>query len=508
MKRTGQEFADPEPKRQQLDGPSVELKARAEDILRNVFGHSEFREPQLDVINSILGGKDTLTLLPTGRGKSLCYQLPALMCSNKVAIVISPLIALMQDQVAALKAKAIGCAMLSSANSAADNYAVYADLRNADSGTRLLYLSPERLATESFRSFLRELADQQKISFFAIDEAHCISQWGHDFRPTYTEISYLKSNFPQIPMLALTATATPRVKADMIEQLQFKDYNFFFGTFNRPEISYEVRKEYDRDAAISQLIRSYPVGTNVIVYCLTRAECDTLAEYLKQRGHAARSYHAGLPTQLRNTTLDEWQSGVFTIVCATIAFGMGIDKANVRLVIHRSMSKSVEGFYQESGRGGRDGKPAQSVLFYNKKDMELLEFFISKTKNEKHKAHQEEALASMKAYCKLKKCRRTYLLNYFGEPSSPTVCNKNCDQCDPMVHKRPKEEPVQQSEQVFPPYATKTPKGKCTHCGRTLVAIGRSRDGGAKHNDWSSRTLHKKCWKELNPQGNSKKKRY
>ena len=502
MKRVA-EFEDPEPKRRQLD----DFKARAEEVLRTVFGHAEFREPQLDVIDSILKGKDTLTLLPTGRGKSLCYQLPALMCGNKVAVVISPLIALMQDQVAALRAKGIACSMLSSANTSSENYAVYRDLRNPESETRLLYLSPERLATESFRDFLRELASLNKISFFAIDEAHCISQWGHDFRPTYTQISYLKTMFPTIPMLALTATATKRVKADMIEQLKFKDYNFFFGTFNRPEISYEVRDDYDRDACIARLIRSYPANTNVIVYCLTRAECEKLAEFLQEQGLPARAYHAGLPTLQRNTTLEEWQTGKFSIVCATIAFGMGIDKANVRLVVHRSMSKSVEGFYQESGRGGRDGQPAQSIVFYRKSDMELLNFFISKTKNEKHKANQEQALADMKAYCKLKKCRRAYLLNYFGEPATPAVCNKTCDQCNPSVHVRPVQQEIKvQKVKPVDDKPSETPKGKCTHCGRALVAIGRSRDKGAKHNDWAARTLHKKCWKELNPQGKKRSK--
>jgi len=492
MKRAS-EFHEPEAKRQELD----DFKTRAEEILRLVFGHTEFREPQLDVIDSILRGKDTLTLLPTGRGKSLCYQLPALMCGNKVAVVISPLIALMQDQVSALRAKGIGCAMLSSANSPAENYAVYDDLRNPDSGTRLLYLSPERLATESFRNFLQELNSSNKISFFAIDEAHCISQWGHDFRPTYTQISYLKTMFPAIPMLALTATATLRVKADMIEQLQFKDYNFFFGTFNRPEISYEVRRAYDRDAAICSLIRAQPEGTNVIVYCLTREQCNKLSAYLQERNLPASAYHAGLATALRNETLERWQSGAFSIVCATIAFGMGIDKANVRLVIHRSLSKSVEGFYQESGRGGRDGLPAQSIVFYDKADLKLLNFLISKTKNEKHRLCQEQSLADMKAYCKLTRCRRAYLLNYFGEPATYEICNKTCDQCEPMIHRRAKAEPaVAQVDSKAPP--SKTPKGKCTHCGRALVAIGRSRSKGAKHNDWSSRTLHKKCWIKMN----------
>ena len=503
MKRSGSSFDEPDSKRQEIEpefsAPLVvepEFKEKALATLKTVFGHDNFREPQLEVVNSILKGNDTLVLLPTGRGKSLCYQLPAVM-SDGVAIVISPLIALMQDQVAALRAKGINCAMLSSANTGIENHRTVQYLFEEGCDCRLLYVSPERLATGHFREVLSELAKLKRISFFAVDEAHCISQWGHDFRPTYTEISYLKEAFPEIPMLALTATATDRVKADMIDQLKFNDFRFFFGTFNRPEISYEVRRVKYRDDSIAELIKEYPFGTNVIIYCLSRANCEELASKLQEKNLPARAYHAGLPTAERNATLEQWQSGQFSIVCATVAFGMGIDKANVRLVIHRSMPKTVEGFYQESGRAGRDGLPAQSVLFYDRDDLGILNFFIEKIKNPKHREHQEKALQDIIEYCKLRTCRRVYLLKYFGEPATSAICNNTCDQCNPKVHHRPvivHEAPPQKIKEKAP---AETPKGKCLHCNRALVAVGTARSKGAKHDDWGTRKYHKKCWKIL-----------
>lgn len=494
MKRAGEQL-ESEPKRHESEfsAPLIvepEFKEKALAILKNVFGHQEFREPQLEVVNSISKGNDTLTLLPTGRGKSLCYQLPAVMCEGKVAIVISPLIALMQDQVAALRARGICCAMMSSANSAAENYQARQDLFSAESNCKLLYLSPERLATDNFRSLLAELVELKRVSFFAIDEAHCISEWGHDFRPTYKQIGYLKQAYPDIPMLALTATATDRVKGDIVDQLKFENFRFFFGTFNRPEISYEVRQASDRDLAIARLIAEYPKGTKVIVYCLSRANCEALAAYLQDRRLSAKAYHAGLPTKERNATLLEWQASQFNIVCATIAFGMGIDKADVRLVIHRSMSKSVEGFYQESGRGGRDGLPALSVLYYDHDDLGMLRFFIEKVKNPVHKENQEKALNDMVAYCKLRTCRRVYLLKHFGEASTPALCNGTCDKCKSKIQAK-----VNVAKQITAPSAS--PKGKCLHCWGALVPVGRSRDGGAKHKDWSTRKYHKACWKKI-----------
>jgi ATP-dependent DNA helicase RecQ len=503
MKRNGSDFDEPASKRQDT-GPEFsapltvepEFKEKALATLKNVFGHDNFREPQLEVVNSILKGNDTLVLLPTGRGKSLCYQLPAVM-SDGTAVVISPLIALMQDQVAALRAKGVNCSMLSSANTGMENHRTVQYLFEENCDCRLLYVSPERLATDNFRNVLSELAKLKRISFFAVDEAHCISQWGHDFRPTYTEIGYLKEAFPEIPMLALTATATDRVKNDMIEQLKFSNYRFFFGTFNRPEISYEVRRAKKRDESIADLIKEYPYGTNVIIYCLSRANCEDLAKTLQTKNLPAKAYHAGLPTAERNATLEQWQSGQFSIVCATIAFGMGIDKANVRLVIHRSLPKTVEGFYQESGRAGRDGLPAQSVLFYDSDDLGILNFFIEKIKNLEHREHQEQALQHMIDYCKLKTCRRVYLLGYFGEPATSAICNNTCDQCNPKVHHRPiiaHETPKPIAKPSAPAVA---PKGKCLSCGRTLVAVGSARSKGAKHDDWGTRKYHKKCWKEI-----------
>lgn len=507
MKRAGEDEEDPEAKRQVVQAVlseevlpiEPEFKARAEEILKNVFGHSSFREPQLHVMNSILQGHNTLTLLPTGRGKSLCYQLPALMSGDKLTIVVSPLIALMQDQVAALRAKGIGCAMLSSANNSSENFDVIQELNNPNTVYRLLYLSPERLATDGFRNVLYDLVNEGRIAFFAIDEAHCISQWGHDFRPSYTQLSFLRDSFPHIPVLALTATATARVKADMLKQLKFEDYKFFYGTFNRPELSYEVRRDYDRDDAIVKLLKSRAPGLNAIIYCLSRANCDDLAKLLQKNGIAAKSYHAGLTTPQRNATIEEWQEEKFNVVCATIAFGMGIDKANVELVIHRSMSKTVEGYYQESGRGGRNGKPAHCILFYDSKDIGLLNFFIDKIENREHKANQRAALDSMIEYCKLKTCRRVFLLEYFGEPATSLICKGSCDVCNPDVHKIANQAPIVVEKLGKGERPSETPKAKCLHCGRTLVPVGKSRVAGANHDDWTTRKYHKKCWKLIAP---------
>lgn len=416
--------------------PTLEkFYADAYGLLERVFHHTSFRAPQLDVITSVFEQNDTLTVLPTGFGKSLIYQLLALLFNYKMAIVVSPLIALMQDQIASLKSNNITCLMISSSQTEKKNVSVLAKIMDPNFDCKLLYVSPERLAMDYFREMLKNLVDQNRISFFAIDEAHCISQWGHDFRPAYARMGYLKFAFPKVPLLALTATATTKVKADIITQLNLKQYNFYAGTFNRPEISYIVRKSSSVRTEILELIKLLNSNINVIVYCFSRNNCDDLAKYLnEQLGEGrAKAYHARLKAKERKEVLTSWQENRFHIVCATIAFGMGIDKSNVRLVIHQVVPQSVESFYQESGRGGRDGCHAVSVLFYNYGDSRMLAAFIEKTSQGDRKETKLAALEQMVAYCNLDSCRRVYLLNYFGEDSTKKLCNNTCDRCQPEL---------------------------------------------------------------------------
>ena len=472
----------------------------AYDLLNRVFHHTSFRAPQLDVITSVFEQNDTLTVLPTGFGKSLIYQLLALLFDYKMAIVVSPLIALMQDQIASLKAHDITCLMLSSSQTQKKNDQVLLKIMDPNFDCKLLYVSPERLSMDYFRDMLKNLVDQNRISFFAIDEAHCISQWGHDFRPAYARMGYLKFSFPKVPLLALTATATSKVKADIITQLNLKRYNFYAGTFNRPEISYIVRRTSAVKTDILELVKLLNSDINVIIYCFSRNNCDDLATFLNQQlGEGkARAYHARLKAKERKDVLSSWQENRFHIVCATIAFGMGIDKSNVRLVIHQVIPQSVESFYQESGRGGRDGCHAVSVLFYNYGDSRMLAAFIENTSQGERKDTKLAALEQMVDYCKLTTCRRVYLLKYFGEESTAKLCNRTCDTCHPDQNAQtswikklnttlvppPKEVPRPQppaARKIVPPprpapapypLPSKPEEKKCIDCGVPVPSTG------------------------------------
>ncbi|NQV90560.1 DNA helicase RecQ [Candidatus Uhrbacteria bacterium] len=391
-----------------------------QELLKTHFGYDTFRPLQKEIIDTVLAGKDTLVLMPTGGGKSLCFQLPALVLPG-ITIVVSPLIALMKDQVDGLCANGISAAFLNSSLSVREQLDVMTRARSGE--IKILYLAPERIGSYGFYDFLVDL----NVSLLAIDEAHCISEWGHDFRPEYRNLSSLRMKIPKTPIIALTATATPYVRDDILSQLNIRKEGVFTSGFNRENLHYSVRPKLNTFSRLKELVQTHS-GESIIIYCFSRKNTEDVAEKLTKAGFSAAPYHAGLPQKDRERTQERFIRDEVPIIVATIAFGMGIDKPDVRLVVHMDLPKTIEGYYQETGRAGRDGLPSECVLYYSYADRRKQEFFINRIEDDHEQKLATRKLDDMVEYCQNSVCRRFFLLMYFGEKNVLTFCDA-CDNC-------------------------------------------------------------------------------
>ncbi|MBR9701430.1 ATP-dependent DNA helicase RecQ [Candidatus Pacearchaeota archaeon] len=389
-------------------------------LLKKYFGYDNFRPMQEEIINKVLQKKDTFVLMPTGGGKSLCYQLPALKFEG-ITIVISPLISLMKDQVDNLKANGISAEYINSSLSFEEIIEIQRKIREKE--TQILYIAPERLASEEFKSFLTAL----QISLIAIDEAHCISEWGHDFRQEYRNLKFLKIAFPRVPIIALTATATEKVKEDILKQLSLKEPQVFVSSFDRKNLNLIVIEKKRALNKILAILKKYK-KESVIIYCFSRKDSENIAQRLRENGFNALPYHAGLNNEIRKHNQELFIKDEVNIIVATIAFGMGIDKPDVRLIIHHTFPKTLEGYYQEIGRAGRDGIPSDCILFYSWGDKRKHEFFINQLTDEFTQEKERVKLRKVMNYCECVSCRRKHVLRYFGENFPRDNCN-GCDIC-------------------------------------------------------------------------------
>ena len=389
-------------------------------LLKTHFGYDSFRPLQEEIIASVLAQNDALVLMPTGGGKSLCYQLPSL-CFDGLTVVVSPLIALMKDQVDALKANGIPAEFINSTLSPAETSRIQTQAKRNQ--LKILYLAPERLALTGFRDFLHSL----HVSLIAIDEAHCISEWGHDFRQDYRNLKSLRRDFPSVPVIALTATATEKVRKDIVAQLDLTQAQTFLSSFNRANLKYVVEPKRAAFSLLLTLLRRHQ-NESAIIYCFSRKDTENLAADLGANGLTALPYHAGLDTSVRRETQEKFIRDEVPIIVATIAFGMGIDKPDIRLVVHYDLPKSLEGYYQETGRAGRDGLPSECVLFYSYGDKIKQDYFIDQTEDDVERENSREKLVQMIRFCELQTCRRKYILEYFGEEWDRECCD-GCDVC-------------------------------------------------------------------------------
>ena len=391
-----------------------------EDLLKKYFGYDKFRPMQLDIIKNTLEKRDSLVIMPTGGGKSICYQLPTLKFEG-LTLVISPLISLMKDQVDGLKTNGINAEYINSSLTQEEIRDIEQRIRRKE--VKLLYIAPERLASEDFKMFLSTL----NISLIAIDEAHCISEWGHDFRPDYRNLKSLRMLFPESPIIALTATATEKVRIDILKQLSLIDPKIFIASFNRENLNLIIVEKKKAMEKIIKMLGDYK-DESIIIYCFSRKDSENIAEKLRYNGFNALPYHAGLNNEIKKHNQELFIKDKVNIIVATIAFGMGINKPDVRLIIHHTFPKTLEGYYQEIGRAGRDGLQSDCILFYSRGDKRKHEFFIDKIEDEITKSNARAKLSQVMNYCEDNFCKRKYILKYFGEDFLEANCGA-CDSC-------------------------------------------------------------------------------